>query len=647
MVRFSKVFIFVLISLLLAGRSLAQTDLRSLSGMEPVQYLDWRNPELYFDFTIPAGAKDASLTIFAEPMQILPAKNSLIVVRVNNNPGIAVNPKPEAFSAHISLPASHLKAGRNRVRILFEGAAGGLCPVEGDGGWRFDLSQGRFDLSITKQIKSFQALEGWMAKGPWAIDKISVTQGALSNDVYAAMGALIVQGIGIRGERIPHIVPAGGAEGVSFTGRIDPALVGPSLALRPGERPVVEFLGRNEKEVLAAARLFAGRKIMVDGTRAAPVMLARAPRVEAGKVFDGVKDAMTQAAWYDRPQLKTVRIAKNVQSRLVVEFERPDWVSTDSVAVITANGREQRKRLGKKLNRIVVPLNTKTPTVEHAFSIARETRPAKHAASQCASGQPMPPMKLVSAQIQSTGFAHVKGLGRIAIDGAPFTEGRGHGTAIVFGAKTPAELHAGWRAAARIALIGGQPLTAAWYGADVKKVPATTIASMVIGPRSQLTTAITATLPPAFGSGVAPGPRKTRTRRKDNIITRSYTAYADADMPTGLGVAGWALIDGRQTLILTGDVETDFIPSMQSFADGQALNFFGGVVARWQAGLVEINDAGQHQQTTGGNGPSGNALMAVLFVIAGICLAGLWVLYWRRAFENWQPDIDVLDKHAK
>jgi hypothetical protein len=54
---------------------------------------------------------------------------------------------------------------------------------------------------------------------------------------------------------------------------------------------------------------------------------------------------------------------------------------------------------------------------------------------------------------------------------------------------------------------------------------------------------------------------------------------------------------------------------------------------RWRAGLVEINDIG------GGGAvvPAKKNRMGLLFLIAGLCLSGLWIRIWQRLYTNWTP----------
>ncbi len=647
MARFIQICILILTSMVFAGQARAQESLRILTGMEPEQQLDWRNPELSFDLNIPPGANAASLTLFANPGETLPAQGSLMVVSVNDQPGVVVNPRPESFSARIDLPASHLKAGRNHISVMFEGASAALCPAKSDGGWVFDLSRSRFDLSISRHIASFAALENWLAKGPWAIDQISIDGAGLTKTGFASMGAMVTQGLSIRTGRVPQIVALDSVEGLRFQARIDPAMVGPSLALRPGVRPSVEFLGGDEQDVLAAVRLFASRIIAVNSTRAAPALLAQAPLVQGQSALAGIEEALTASVWHARPFTNTVRAPYHGETRLVVELERADWVSAKSVALMSMNGRsDQRKKLNKKLNRLVFALDSKGTNVEHGFQIGREAEPAKDVTMACAGHAQDAPLKVVSAKIESSGYGQADGMARFAVDGAPFTVDRGADTAIVFGAKTEAQLWAGWRAAARIAMIGGAPLTTAWYGTDARFVPPEAKAVMVLSLRSQLSADLVDTLPSAFNQGAAAGPKEFG-RRKGNAITRSYTAYADAALPPGLGVAAWRQNEQRSILILTGDADGDFAPSMHALADGQAMNFFAGRVLRWRAGLVEIN-AFDPVSAIANGGQGGSArLMAILFIIAGICLVGLWVLIWQRAYQNWSPKINALNGRTK
>ena len=633
MARLFWVCMLITGALLLPTSGRTQESLRTLTGMDREQMLDWSNPVLEFDLNIPPGASAAMLTLVADPGKALPAKGSMLVVSINDNPGVMVNPRPEAFNARIDLPAAHLQAGMNRVRIAFEGANESLCPAKTDGGWQVDLARSRFDLSISPNIASFETLEGWLSAGAWALDRVSISQGALDNRSYGAFGALITQGLAVRAGRVPLVVSPSRIAGVDFKARVDAVLAGPGIALRPGTRPVVEFQGRNAEEVLSMARLFAGRIIRLGGTRATPALLAQAEPVQSRRALDGIKTALAQPSWDARPFVNTVRAPHHGQTRLVVEMERPAWVSPDSTVLISVDGQKPfKKRLKNELNHFTIPMDRKSATVVRAFSIARQARPAAEDA-HCVMPDEGTPLRLLSARIESNGYEAANGLSRFAIDGAPFTQNAGAGAAIVFATRSNTQLYAAWRAAARVALVSGAPLTAAWYGNAAEKAPEGS-AIMVLGPRSQLAPQTIADLPQVFASGAAAGPGDYEGHYKKPRLTVARRAFAaNADLPGGLGVAGWTQLQQQPVLILTGDSAGDFIPAMQAFADGPAINFFAGRVVRWRAGLVEINDIGAG---TAPIAPSGQ-WPAILFLIAGISLSGLWIRMWQRMYANWRP----------
>ena len=633
MVRLFWVFMIILGAWVLPTIGQTQESLRTLTGMEREQILDWRNPVLEFDLNIPPGASAAMLTLVADPGKTLPAKGSMMVVSVNDNPGVMVNPRPEAFNARIDLPAAHIQAGINHIRIAFEGANESLCPAKSDGGWQLDLARSRFDLSISPNIASFDALEGWLSAGAWALDRVSISQEGLDASHYGAFGALITQGLAVRAGRVPLLVSPERIAGVDFKARMDAMLAGPGIALRPGTRPVVEFQGRNADEVVAMARLFAGRIIRLGGTRATPALLARAEPVQVAQALDGIKAALAQPSWDARPFANTVRAPHHGQTRLVVEMERPDWVSPDSTVMISVDGQKPfKKRLKNELNHFTIPMDRKSATVVRAFSIARQARPMAEDA-HCVMPNEGTPLRLLSARIESNGYEAAKGLSRFAIDGAPFAQQAGAGAAIVFATHTNTQLQAAWRAVARVALVSGAPLTAAWYGNGADKAPEGA-AIMVLGPRSQLAPQTIADLPQVFAAGAAAGPGDYENQYKKPRLSVAQRAFAaDADLPMGLGVAGWTQLQQKPVLILTGDKDSDFIPAMQAFADGPAINFFAGRVVRWRAGLVEINDIGAG---TAPMAPKGQ-WPAILFLIAGISLSGLWISMWNRMYANWRP----------
>ncbi len=633
MARIIQVCILIMAILFIAEQGATQESLRNLTGLERDQTLNWENSELSLNLNIPPGASAATLTLFADPDENLPAPGTMMVVRVNDAAGVVVNPRPEAFSARIDVPAAHLRAGHNRIKISFEGTDPNLCPTKPDGGWRLDLARSRFDLSVSPDISSFATLEDWLSEGAWALSRVSIAKGALGNEAYAALGALVTQGLAVRAGRVPEIVSPGRIAGLGFSAQIDAAIARPAIALRPGNRPLIEFQGRSEEDILALARLFAGRLIHQQGTRVTPALLARAPLVSGSQALDGVKAAFAEPAWRARPYENTVRTPHGGITRLVVDMERSDWVSTDSTVLISVDGkRPLRKRLKHRLNHFVVPLSQKSATVVRSFSIAREAHPTEQDQG-CMMQKQDAPLRLVSARIESSGFEDAHGLARFAVDAAPFAKEAGIGAGIVFATGTETQLYAAWRAAARIALVAGTPLTGAWYGTEFEAAPQDT-ALIVLGPRKHLTPQLVAQMPNLFATGAAAGPGAYQQRHKKPSLSLSRIAFADVTtIPSGLGVAGWAKVNQRSVLILTGEQENDFVPAMQSFANGPAMNFFSGEVVRWRAGLVKINDIG----TKAVNSSSKNKIPAVLYFIAGICLVGLWISLWRRAYANWEP----------
>ncbi len=635
MARFIVVFISFVFMQVFTGQAMAQESLRTLTKMAREQVLDWRNSELGFDLNIPPGASAATLTLYAAPGQTLPAAGSMLVVSVNNQAGIVVSPRPEAFSARIDLPVSHLNAGRNHVRISFEGAREHSCPIAADGAWKLDLARSRFDLSISANIVSFEGLEDWLSAGAWSLSRASIAKNDLGENAYAAFGALITQGLAVRAGRVPKIVAADRIAGVDFASRLDATLSGPGIALRPGARPIVEFQGRSEDEILAMARLFSGRLIRLGGTRATPMVLAHAPLVRGTLALDGVKGALAQPTWNARPFSNTVRTPRFGQTRLVIAMERPQWVSPNSTVLIAVDGGKVfKKRLKDNLNHFIIPLDqSETGTnVVRSFSIARETQPATEA-TLCVEPRDGAPLRVLSASVESNGFAQVQGLSRFAIDGAPFTNNTGAGTGVVFATRTDEQTRAAWRAMARIAIVSGAPLTSAWYGVSEDQAPKTA-SLLVLGPRPHLTEQLTGRLPQVFAAGASTGPEGFDTKPKKRRIRLSRSAYAaDADLPDGLGVAGWTHSDDRPALVLTGEASEDFIPAMHALADGPAVNFFSGTVVRWRAGRVEVSDSG----VDAGPAPRPSFLTSLLFIIAGISLIGLWIRLWSRLYSNWQP----------
>ncbi len=633
MARMFWIIILILFMGALPKGTMAQESLRSLSQMAREQVLDWRNPDLEVELNIPPGAKAATLTLNAAPGQILPASGSMMIVSMNGNPGVIVNPRPEAFSARIDLPAEHMRGGKNHIRISFDGANEDTCPIKADGGWVLDLASSRFDLSISANINSFNALEGWLKAGPWAFSRISIAPGDLDQNHYAAFGALITQALAVRGGKVPQIVPARRLAELDFTARIDPGFSGPAMALRPGARPRVELQGRNGEDIIAMARVFAGRQILSDGTRTTPAILANAPMVHRAGALDGVTTALAQTTWNTRPFINVVRTPHHGETRMVIDLERPDWVSPDSVVMISIDGKAAyKKRLKHQLNHFMVPLNRKSATVVRSFSIGREMLPQENQ-SHCLDKADGAPLRLLSARIETNGYDTAAGLSRFAIDGAPFAQNAGERAAILFTTHASAQLFAAWRAVARIALIAGAPLKAAWYGTDYKMVPENA-PLLVLGSRKQLAPQLMAFLPPVFAPGAAAGPGDYELRHKKPGISVTQMAMAADDQPSfGLGVAGWTQMDQRPVLVLTGDQDRDFIPAMQAFAEGPAMNFFSGKVVRWRAGLVEINDIGTGTGASAQNpGASG-----WLYILAGLCLSGLWIRLWGRLYANWCP----------
>ncbi len=618
--------------LALAIPARAQESLRIITGMDAGQALDWHNPELAFDVNLPPGVNAASLTLYADPEAIPPRPGTLMRVSVNGHDPVVLDPKPLSFSARIDLPATHLRAGLNHVSIRFEGAGAALCPVEADGGWRLNLDRSRLDIARSSRIASFAQLEDWLAQGPWSLSSIAFAQTRLAKADQAAFGALIVQGLALRAAKVPHIALSDAQADLRIMARISPTSAGPQMILHPGAQPQLEFLGRDSADILAAARLFAARMVKVDAVRVNPAMLVHAPLVRRPGALKGVENTLARPVWAPRPFISAVRTPHGGQTRLVVDLERPDWVSARGTELVLADaGKALRRSLKRRRSHLVMPLKSNKATVVRRFSLARITHPEK-AAVRCPAARQDAPLRLLSARIESSGYAQAHGLSRFAVDGAPFTRQNGAGTAIVLAASSPARLHAAWRALGRIALASGAPLTSAWYGSEAKLAPRGA-SLLVLGPRERLPRRVLAHMPPAFARGAAAGPGESRLNGANRSQWLVRSAYARDPVPPGLGVAGFGHAGAAGMLVLSAETRADFIPAMNAFADGPAIDFFAGNVLRWRAGQVEINAIDPKAGTL----VSAQGLPFILFLVAGVCLAGLWTIRWHRAFKNkWQ-----------
>ncbi len=607
----------------------ARQSLRTLTAMEAEQVLDWRNPELAFDVNLPPGVNAASLTLYADPGTTPPKAGTLMRVSINGHSPVILDPKPQSFSARIDLPAAQMRSGANHVSIRFAGVGTALCPDKADGGWRFDLDRSRFDVSRSSSIADFAQLEDWLAAGPWSLSSIAFGKMALARADQAAFGALIVQGLAVRAHKVPHIATLRDHAGLVIAARILRDSAGPMIILHPGARPQLAFQGRDAADILAAARLFAARIIRIRTTRARPAILTHAPLVRRPGVLKGVEEALARPVWVVRPFASAVRTPHGGQTRLVVDLEQSDWVRAQATELVLADaGSVVKKHLKKRHSHFTIALKGNKATVVRRFSLARVTRPEKTVV-QCLSQRKEAPMRLLSARIESSGFAQARGLSRFAVDGAPFTQRKGAGAAIVLDTSSPARLHAAWRALGRIALVSGAPLTSAWYGDDAKRAPKGA-ALLVLGQRDMLPRRVLASMPATFARGAAAGPGDSRLNDVNRSQWLTPSAYAKAPMPPGLGVAGFSSAGDTAILVLSAETKADFIPAMNAFADGQAIDFFAGDVLRWRGSQVEINaidpKAGQLVRAP--------VLPLILFLIAGLCLAGLWISRWQRAFAK-------------
>ena len=611
------------------GPAPARESLRLMTAMKAEQVLDWQNPELVFDINLPSGANAASLTLYADPGKTPPRPGVIMRVAINGHAGIVLDPKPQSFSARIDLPAAQMRTGVNHVSIRLEGAGAALCPLKADGGWRLDLDRSRFDLSLSTRIASFTQLEDWLGAGPWSLSSIAIAPDPLKDSDLAAFGALIVQGLALRAAKVPRIVQQSDRAGLLIAVRITQSSAGPLIILHPGSHPQLEFQGRDAADILAAARLFAARLIRTNTLRVSPAMLAHAPLVRRPDALKGARAALDRRVWTPRPFTSEVRTPHGGQTRLVIDLQRPHWARTQPTALVLADaGNRIKKHLKNRRGHFVMALNGNKASVVRRFSLARITRP-DNSATLCPSSRSEAPVQLLSVRIESNGFAQAHGLSRFAVDGAPFARTQGAGTAIVLAGDTPAQRRASWRALARIALISGAPLTSAWYGSDLAPAPKGK-ALLVLGPREKLPRHLLAGLPKAFARGAAAGPGASGLQQKNATQWLVHQAYAKAPVLPGLGVAGYGHMGSVQMLVLSAETRADFVPAMNAFADGHAIDFFAGKVLRWRAGRVEINAI----DPAAGKPVTKPGLPFVLFLVAGLCLAGLWTIRWRRVFEK-------------
>ncbi len=563
---------------------MAQASLEQLGAVQKSASIDYATPKIDLSFDLPPGSFMSSLTLYAAPGRVAPATDSALVISVNDYAGIVLTPRPQDFMARMDLPAGQLRAGRNTVAISFEGPPARQCPWREDGGWVIDLRRSRLDLAGGTQVADFAGLETWLAADLGGPGSVQINGDILTPAARAAFGALIVQGVSLRARHVPHLAKRGD---FLVSAQKNPRAVGPSLKILPGPVPQLVLLGRDETQIVAAARLFAARILDIPGTVAAAPDLAHAPLLRKANPLSGLPAALQTPFWRGQPYVTDFRAPRAGQLRLLLDIERTgaEGVST----LVRLNGEAAaRKKLRRKVNHVRINLDGSGGSVQRRLAIGRVLEGPSGRAPACAQGDRAAPLRLLRARIESNGFAHLGGLSRFSVDAAPFANGQGADTSIRLPANSHAALMAGWQVLGRLALNSGRAWTDADYGVIGGPGHAALRKNLLlIGPRAQLKNGVAdLALNPVFAQGAASGPDG-KAGRKFHLIPAARAA--ENPLP-GLGVATWApRPGGGMAVVLTGETTADFIPAMDALAMDTALDRLDGRVARWRHDRVAVN----------------------------------------------------------
>ena len=474
-----------------AGQRVVDSIPLSLAGQSLDEArLDWRTPSHRFTLELPPSdwVEDITLTLYADPvLPVDPARRSGrdIEVRLNGGKPVPVRLNRKGFTAHIPLPTSDVRPGRNMLDVVLKPAPGVGCLAETDGGWDIHLDRSHFDTVARAKSRSV-----FVSEVRTLLARPSTTPRRISLRAYGGdsdtLEALIAQGVSLRTPYVPRFtLGTGGYLHVMAGTRValagiltDKAVLegsGPRIAVHKGRPLRLVITGDSEGEVRDAVNTFAtydlpdARRRIVSPTSlkfAGPLArtdrkIGRRTRIAdlGGMDFSRNWGAGPDAVSFD------VSDPRAADARVSLELKRADFVAPDSVVDVELNGRS----LGR------ATLDTDTVKVEYAvpqgwlqgsdnsLKIIPDLHPVADGCAPDIAASGLVVGSKSRVELRTPAPTHPYDLSRFAAGGSLIADKSGQGTHVIL-PEGRSQREDALRILGRLAVAEGAGLTAATYG---------------------------------------------------------------------------------------------------------------------------------------------------------------------------------------
>lgn len=233
--------------------------------------LDNDTREIRIPFTVAPNAapQGVELTLNARPMG--GAASGRIEAFVNRSRAVVLQPRAEPFEARFALYSDDLRAGANMLILRIAGETGP--------GWAIDpaASRLRVDAAPAEGYSALDEIEAALAADFAAPRRVHIDASEAGDDALA-VSALVAQGLALRMGEAPILVHDPDVAELSIVARTRPGAAAPAIDLTgPSELRLSAGL---EGSVIAAARLFAARRMDAHSVRFDMASALSAPRLE-------------------------------------------------------------------------------------------------------------------------------------------------------------------------------------------------------------------------------------------------------------------------------------------------------------------------------------------------------------------------------
>ena len=474
-----------------AGQRVVDSIPLSLAGQNLDEArLDWRTPSHRFTLELPPSdwVEEITLTLYADPvLPSDPARRSGrdIEVRLNGGKPVPVRLNRKGFTAHIPLPTSDVRPGRNTLDVVLKPAPGVGCLAETDGGWDIHLDRSHFDTAARAKSRSV-----FLSEVRTLLSRPSLTPRRISLRGYGedadTLEAIMAQGVSLRTPEVPRFTIGTGGElhimagtRTALAGTIsDSALLegrGPRIAVHEGRPLRLVITGDTEAEVREAVDTFATYDLPDTRRRfATPTSLKFAGTLADNEKRVGRRTRIADLGgmdfsrnWGAGPDTVSFDVAdpRAADARIVLDLERADFLAPESTVDVELNGRSLG-RATLDADRIKVEYAVPQGWLQgqgNTLSLLPDLHPSE---TGCAPSVDAPGLLVghkSRVELRTPAPTNPNDLSRLGAGNSPLTDKAGQGTHIVL-PSSRSQREDALRILGRLAVAEGAGLTNATYG---------------------------------------------------------------------------------------------------------------------------------------------------------------------------------------